>query len=34
MYKFCDILFREFKYMNKLQEDKILYEVGYTDTQP
>ena len=32
MYKFCDILVREFKYMNKLQEDKILFEVGYRDT--
>lgn len=31
MFKFCMILFREFKYMNKLQEDKILFEVGYRD---
>ena len=22
---------REFKYMNQLQEDKILFEVGYKD---
>lgn len=31
MYKFCNILFREFKYLNRLQEDKILFEVGYKD---
>ena len=31
MYHFCDIIIREFKYMNKLQEDKILFEVGYND---
>ena len=31
MYQFCQILFREFKHMNKLQEDKILFEVGYRD---
>ena len=31
MYKLCDIMVREFKYLNKLQEDKILHEVGYRD---
>ena len=31
MFKFCDLLVREFKYMNKLQEEKILYEVGYRE---
>lgn len=31
MYKFCAIMMREFKYMNQLQEDKILFEVGYKD---
>ena len=33
MYRLCDILVREFKYLNKLQEDKILHEVGYRDEQ-
>ena len=32
MHQFCEIMIREFKYMNKLQEDKILFEVGYRDT--
>ena len=31
MYQFCDVLVREFKYMNKLQEDKILNEIGYRE---
>lgn len=31
MFEFCDILVREFKYMNKLQEDKILYEIGFNE---
>ena len=34
MYQFCSLLFQEFKYMNKLQEDKILFTVGYRDTMP
>ena len=25
MFDFCDLLVREFRYLNKLQEDKILY---------
>ena len=31
MFKFCDLMIREFKYMNKVQEDKILFKVGYND---
>ena len=31
MYDFCDVLVREFKYMNKLQEDKILHQIGFTE---
>lgn len=31
MFKFCNVIIREFQYMNKLQEDKILFKVGYND---
>ena len=31
MYSFCDIMVREFKHMNKLQKDTILYEIGFKD---
>ena len=31
MYKFVEILIREFKYLNQVAEDKILTKVGYFD---
>ena len=31
MHKFANIMVREFKHVNKLQEDKILFEVGYNE---
>lgn len=31
MFSFCDIMVREFKHMNKLQKDTILYEIGFKD---
>ena len=31
MYKFVEILIREFKYLNQVAEDKILSKVGYLD---
>jgi len=31
MWRFADTMVREFKYMNKLQEQKILFEIGFKE---
>ena len=31
MYKFVEILIREFKYLNQVAEEKILHKVGYVE---